>query len=192
MITPNAGAIAKTRYLLAEAMMRLLEKQGFRKISVRDICNESMVSRSAFYVHFADKYQLLEYCLDRLMEWQAEHSQIGTLEQQMLQMLDTIQTNSRVLHNVFMAEMDPEVIQLFEKLFRKMVEGWVSQMKFMSRDAKSPMPMVMAFYAGGLANVVICWIREDFATPKEELAHCQSRLMLRLLADVGEDMQGMM
>ena len=189
MTTPNAGAIAKTRYLLAEAMMRLLEKQGFRKISVRDICNESMVSRSAFYMHFVDKYQLLEYCLDRLMEWQAEHSQITTLEEQMLRMLDTIQTNSRILHNVFMAELDPEVIGLFEKLFRKMVDGWVSQMKFMKQDAKNPMPMVMAFYAGGLANVVICWIREDFATPKEELAHCQSRLMLRLLADVGVDVE---
>lgn len=47
--------IKKTQRLLALAMLTLLEKEGFSKITANDICTEAMISRSAFYSHFEDK-----------------------------------------------------------------------------------------------------------------------------------------
>ncbi|MBU7314116.1 TetR/AcrR family transcriptional regulator [Paenibacillus sp. SM 69] len=40
----------------------------FSKITVDQICEKAMVHRSTFYKHFDDKFRLLEYGLNQLME----------------------------------------------------------------------------------------------------------------------------
>jgi AcrR family transcriptional regulator len=57
--------IKKTKKALFSALPVLLSRQKFTKITVHDICTESMVSRTAFYAHFKDKY-------DFLGQWLAE------------------------------------------------------------------------------------------------------------------------
>ena len=187
MSVDREAGFCKTRYLLIQALMRLLEKNSFRHISVGDICREAMVSRSSFYGYFADKYELLECAVNELMDRQMKDSQDHTLDRKVLIMFEGVQKNSRTLHNVFMADIDPEIIVMFERMFRRIVHEWLDQMKYIGEKSKGPVEMIAAFYAGGLANVVICWVRENFATPKEELALCQSRLLLRLLGDAGHN-----
>ena len=45
---------------LGEALIRLLQKKPFDKVSVKDICEEAGVNRTTFYNYFDDKDQLLE------------------------------------------------------------------------------------------------------------------------------------
>lgn len=51
--------IVKTRRDLRSALVTLLQKNNFDKISVSDICAEAMVNRMTFYKHYKDKYDLL-------------------------------------------------------------------------------------------------------------------------------------
>lgn len=51
--------IVKTRRDLRAALLSLLRKDKFDKISVSDICAEAMVNRMTFYKHYKDKYDLL-------------------------------------------------------------------------------------------------------------------------------------
>jgi AcrR family transcriptional regulator len=60
--------VLKTRKALCAALYTLLRRRYFTKISVRDICDEALVSRTVFYTHFSDKYDLLEYALRPLRE----------------------------------------------------------------------------------------------------------------------------
>lgn len=46
--------------LIKKAFIQLFSKQGIDKITVSKICSVSGVSRSAFYRHFDDKYDILE------------------------------------------------------------------------------------------------------------------------------------
>jgi len=55
--------VLKTRRALFAALYALLSRYGFSKITVYDICAESVVSKTAFYAHFRDKYDLLEQWL---------------------------------------------------------------------------------------------------------------------------------
>ena len=52
--------VRRTHKLLREALISLVEEQGFDTISVGDIAERAMVSRAAFYRHYQDKYQLAE------------------------------------------------------------------------------------------------------------------------------------
>lgn len=56
--------------LLWKAFFDLMtvEKIRFSKITVDQICEKAMVHRSTFYKHFDDKFRLLEYGLNELME----------------------------------------------------------------------------------------------------------------------------
>ncbi|MDR1209108.1 MAG: TetR/AcrR family transcriptional regulator [Clostridiales bacterium] len=56
--------MVKTRKALFNALTALLGRRTFAKISVFDICAEALVSRTAFYAHFKDKYELLELWLN--------------------------------------------------------------------------------------------------------------------------------
>ena len=52
--------IQKTRKSLKQALIRLLDKKPFEKISVTDICKESNISRITFYTHYDHKYGLVQ------------------------------------------------------------------------------------------------------------------------------------
>ena len=52
--------IKRTRLLLQEALLRLLQKKNFDEISVQDLTEEATLNRGTFYAHYDDKYSLLE------------------------------------------------------------------------------------------------------------------------------------
>ena len=51
------------KIVLMETLEELLHKKPFQKISVNELCESALVSRSAFYANFEDKYHLLACCL---------------------------------------------------------------------------------------------------------------------------------
>lgn len=52
---------SKTEKALCSAMISLLKKHSFKKITVSNICEEAIISRATFYMHFTDKYHFLEW-----------------------------------------------------------------------------------------------------------------------------------
>ncbi len=52
--------IIKNKREIETAFLCLLEEKQFSKITIADICSASLTSRSTFYSHYLDKYDLLE------------------------------------------------------------------------------------------------------------------------------------
>ena len=50
-----------TKKALADSLKKLLRQRGIEKITVEEICAESMVSRRSFYRYFVDKFDLLTW-----------------------------------------------------------------------------------------------------------------------------------
>ena len=57
-----------TKMAIHEAFFALLREKGFRKMSVSDICRAVDLSRGTFYLHYVDKYALLDEVIDRTLE----------------------------------------------------------------------------------------------------------------------------
>lgn len=57
--------IIKNKRVIENAMILLLQRKEFSKITIQDICQEALVSRSTFYAHYLDKYDLLEKIVDK-------------------------------------------------------------------------------------------------------------------------------
>jgi AcrR family transcriptional regulator len=55
--------IQKTKETLRETFISLVEETGFERSSVSEVCKRAKVNRGTFYLHYADKYAILEECL---------------------------------------------------------------------------------------------------------------------------------
>jgi len=51
---------------IIQAFLNLLDKKAFEDLSVKEIVQKAAISRSTFYLHFADKFELLEYVRRKL------------------------------------------------------------------------------------------------------------------------------
>jgi AcrR family transcriptional regulator len=59
--------IRRTRKAIRESFFELVKKDGFEHISVKDITDGAMVSRNTFYLHYTDKYDLLDKICDDMV-----------------------------------------------------------------------------------------------------------------------------
>jgi AcrR family transcriptional regulator len=52
--------VLRTRKLLEQAFMELMNEKGFRAMTIQDITERATVNRATFYAHFEDKYDMLD------------------------------------------------------------------------------------------------------------------------------------
>jgi AcrR family transcriptional regulator len=64
----NDLRVRRTRKLLREALIALIEEQSFDAITVGAIAERAMVSRAAFYRYYQDKYDLVEKIFEEAMQ----------------------------------------------------------------------------------------------------------------------------
>lgn len=78
-MTPPASnlSVRRTRKLLREALVELIEERGFDALTISEITERAMVSRAAFYRHYQDKYDLVEQIFAEAMS--ALRSAVGEL-----------------------------------------------------------------------------------------------------------------
>lgn len=55
--------VLRTRRLIMDAFIELLDKKEFKYTTIKDITAEATVNRATFYYHFLDKYDLMEKTL---------------------------------------------------------------------------------------------------------------------------------
>src|SRR5258708_20243732 len=63
----NNLRLRRTRKLLREALIALIEERGFEALTVGEITERAMVSRAAFYRNYRDKYDLVEQIFEEAM-----------------------------------------------------------------------------------------------------------------------------
>lgn len=60
--------VRRTRKLLREALMLVVEEKGYEAVSVREVAERAMVNRATFYAHYEDKYDLLLDIIGEMFE----------------------------------------------------------------------------------------------------------------------------
>ena len=63
----NNTQFQRTGKAIIQAMVSLLKRKSFEKITVQDILDETPVTRATFYAHYQDKYEVVEKMLDQFL-----------------------------------------------------------------------------------------------------------------------------
>lgn len=57
--------MTQTKQSLINAFVTLVNEKDFEKITISDLTRGAKVNRATFYAHFNDKYELLDYMIDK-------------------------------------------------------------------------------------------------------------------------------
>ena len=57
-----------TKMVISESFFSLLKEKGFSKITVAEICKAAQINRGTFYLHYEDKYALLNEVIDAALD----------------------------------------------------------------------------------------------------------------------------
>lgn len=60
--------IVKTRKLINESFLELFNTTGFDNITVKDIADYAQIGRKTFYLHYLDKFDLLDSIVDKKLK----------------------------------------------------------------------------------------------------------------------------
>lgn len=91
-----------TKHALAESLKKLLLKKPLNKITINDLTTDCGISRMAFYYHFKDIYDLVEWsCLeDARIALQGKKTS-STWHEGLLQIFDAVMENKPFILNVY-------------------------------------------------------------------------------------------
>lgn len=149
--------IIKTRKALNTALPALLCRKKFRDITVNDLCEEALVSRATFYMHFDDKYSLLHFWLEKIKEEILglinESDRIETVINELIWKQAEMITN-------LLYDTDAEVLDEIHNLIASIIENSIeTKGKGILSNNQS---LLSAFCAGGIVNLLMMQIKHRF------------------------------
>ncbi len=167
----------KTKKALHTSLLVLMERKSFDDITVSELCTEALVSRAAFYAHFADKHALLDYALRCKQEELAEQASDASPDELFRNALALMKDDTIFYRNLLLNKFDWRIVEMVQNLFADLIEQRVSGV-----GETQPSPAAL-YCAGGLTSLTFWWIRNDFPVPVEEMAAMQADLLKRTLEE---------
>lgn len=170
-----------TKQALEESLKHMLLKKPLDKITIRDITEDCGISRMAFYYHFKDIYDLVDWILVEDAAKALENkTAFETWSDAFLDILRQVQENKVLVMNVYRSVSREQVEQYLYKLLDPMLRD------FMERGAQdvtvqdADKQFIVDFYKYALVGMVLEWIRKDM---KEDPVRMTERLNILLHGD---------
>lgn len=157
--------VKRTRKLLSQALLSLIEHHSFHSISVKEICEEAMVHRATFYTHFNDKYDLLAYSLKEMAE--EFHFEYSSVEEVHLKLFNVAIKYRRLFSQLFVEERDSLRYLIRKEMTEKMKQQIMSETN--TQNIPPSLEVTMAAFVGATLGVLNWWIENDMALSGEEV-----------------------
>lgn len=167
--------IVRTRKLLSNTLLDMMEEESIEKISVIDLCNRAMVNRATFYAHFEDKYHLLTFALEELKdELYAKFTKeaklttpTDTINSLMVMAIDFFFDKHNHIANIIRNNRNGKVVSTIEESIAHSIKYQLSKYKD-SYDLKLPLQVISCFLAGGMVSTALLCIDNPGKYSQEE------------------------
>ena len=159
-----------TKAALEESLKRLLLKKPLDKITITDITTDCGISRMAFYYHFKDIYDLVEWsCVEDGTKALQGKKTSESWTEGLTQIFEAVLENKPFIMNVY-RNVDRERIEnyLF-KLTYDLIVGVVEEKSKGLNITEEDKKFIADFYKYGFVGIMLEWIREGRKENIEDL-----------------------
>lgn len=174
----NESKYFYTAQLMNQALLSLLEKKDIEFISVTEIVNKAGVSRSTFYLHYDDIYDLLEETIENLNKQFVSSFDIKIpfsvktkedayliTDKQLIPYLTFVKQNRKILKLI---HEKPHLFQS-KNTYKKMYDAiFYPAISFFVNEEKERI-YCLEFYTGGVVAIIHKWLELDCITEIDEL-----------------------
>ncbi|MGM0875581.1 MAG: TetR/AcrR family transcriptional regulator [Bacillota bacterium] len=173
--------VIRTKKLIKEALLKLIQEKGFDAITVQNIADEAFINRATFYLHFQDKYDLLEQVshifLQELMDvinfsFHIENGEVNVERFQVTlkRVFENIEKNRDFYQIMFGPNGVPEFSAKVEKIVFEKFEKKFIEMVGDLTNLEIPADFILNFISSAYIGVVKWWIKEDLRYSSEYMA----------------------
>ena len=152
-----------TRKAIMKCTLELAEKKSLKKITVKDIADECGITRSTFYYHFSDIYDVLDGVVQaKIDEFNEEYN--GEMDKVLMRFIEYSIIHRKVWASLFDAR-GREWLEKYVKTrihylallqIRKMSEGYILSIK--------DVEIICSFYEEAIFGLLIRWIIKEEKT----------------------------
>ena len=158
-----------TKRALEASLKKLLLQKPLDKITIQDLTTDCGISRMAFYYHFKDIYDLVEWaCVEdgkrALQGKRTYNSWLEGLEQ----IFKAVLENKPFIMNVYRSVSKEQIESYLYKLTFELIEGVVNEKAEGTGLPEEDKRFIADFYKYGFVGVMLDWIKdgmqEDYST----------------------------
>lgn len=151
--------IEKTKHMIKSAMLNLMKKKSFNKITVKEICENAFTSRITFYTYYENKNELVEDIAadikDEIMthyeQLQIKNNASNNIIQAHINIIDSIlETEQKYFDNTGNTPhtISPEMQLYYFKYIKQFAAE--TENRLVKINPKYPEKLFSAFLAGGV------------------------------------------
>lgn len=168
----KADISAETKQRLADALKQQMQKKPLNKITVRELLDMTDITRSTFYYHFTDIYDLMKWMFDtELMELLKKSESFTSWDDGLLLALRYVEQNRKVCLCAYNSVGLGVLQQLFYKNVVSIMQRFVASLTADIPAHPEHVEFIVQYYTGALVMMLLRWIMHpDGHTPEEMIA----------------------
>lgn len=181
--------ITRTKRMIRDAFTQLMEEKGFEAITVSDLTEKADINRGTFYLHYKDKYDLLEQSekevfveLDKIAEeaWKTinmddiKNLKVGMPLPFVIKLFEYLEENSTFMNVILGANGDPSFqARLKEVIKKKMFDKFFQVAN--EENMMVPLDYLTAYVSSAHLGVIQHWLKVGMDRSPHEMASMLSQ-----------------
>ena len=179
MRSKNDRQSQRTRQALGDALLELMMEKGYRAVSIKDIIDRANVGRSTFYAHYADKAELFEAQLNRMVEMLIQHTPPAIFERNpffpSLGLFQHVQQQWKLYKLLSWEAGSTLHIDQLQKTISDQIE---QRLVAEGKTFELPIPILANFLAGSLLSLLKWWLDNKMVYSPEQMDEMFRKLAL--------------
>lgn len=171
----------KTKQLIQESFLKILEEKSFDAITIGDITKVAKINRGTFYLHYQDKYDLLDRMEQQLFEALGNH--IDELQSRYTSTLSFEKEQEKLASSLFsFIERNSHILRIFlsghgragfhirfRDAFSEKVRANLEKNEQFKNALKVPINYFLYFITSAFLGIIEQWIQNDLDKTPEEM-----------------------
>ncbi|MCX4307486.1 MAG: TetR-like C-terminal domain-containing protein [Acetatifactor sp.] len=159
-----------TKTALGESLKKMVLTKRLEKITINDLTSDCGISRMAFYYHFKDIYDLVEWvCVEDGRKALQGKKTYDTWQEGMCQVFDAVLENKDFILNVYRSIGREKVESYLYKFTYDMIKEVVEEKCRGITLAADHKAFIADFYKYGFVGIMLDWIGHGMKADYEEI-----------------------
>ncbi|MCC0649885.1 TetR/AcrR family transcriptional regulator C-terminal domain-containing protein [Clostridioides sp. ZZV15-6598] len=180
----------RTKKMIRSALAELIDEKGFNNISVTDLTQRADINRGTFYLHYVDKYDLLEKIENEIIqEIEEETKHLDSVNMMnidasneplpfMVKLFEYFRKNSVIIKSILGPKGDPT----FERKIKKFIEINLFEKQklknFNIDEAVISEEYFIQYILSADLGVIQYWLEKNMKESPDEMALILARMSL--------------
>ena len=178
-----------TKNALEESLKKFLLQKPLDKITISDLTTDCGISRMAFYYHFKDIYDLVEWsCIEDASRALQGKKTYDTWQDGLQQIFEAVLENKPFILNVYRSVKREQVENYLYSLTYQLIEGVVEEQSENLMVTEEQKKFIADFYKYSFVGVMLDWIKRGMKEAQEEIANM---VCVTMHGNVGNSLRNM-